>query len=55
MKMKMRGRTMAIVGYALIIFNAASYLFDWGSPTPVSSIIGLILVTIGFKRARQGK
>lgn len=55
MKKQMRGRTMAIVGYALIILNVASYLLDWGTKTPISSIIGLILVTIGLKRARQGK
>lgn len=50
---KLKGILMAALGFVLVIINAMSYLLDWEVKSPVSSIIGLVLVTIGLKRARM--
>jgi hypothetical protein len=47
------GYTMVGVGFAMLLVNAFSYLFDWGIKTPAFTVLGLVSAVIGLKKARK--
>ena len=51
MNEKVQGSVMAIVGLMLLLFNALSYLFGWESGHPEFTVLGLVFVPVGLKRA----
>jgi hypothetical protein len=52
-KRQLPGYIMAGVGFAMLLINAFSYIFNWDLKSPVSSIIGIIFVGIGLNIARK--
>ncbi len=47
------GRVMVIVGFVMLVLNAADYLFGWNQFGPWFVTFGLILVAIGTSLARS--
>lgn len=47
------GRVMVIVGFVMLVLNAADYLFGWNQFDPWFVGFGLILVAIGAGLARS--
>jgi uncharacterized membrane protein len=54
-KQKNSGYMMAGVGFVMLLANAFSYIFDWNMKSPAFTVLGLIFVLIGLKRARKSK
>ena len=52
-KQKNSGYIMAGVGFIMLLANAFSYIFDWNIKSPAFTVLGLIFVLIGLKRARK--
>ena len=48
-----QGYIMAIIGFILLLFNALSYLLGWESRKSAFTILGLVFVLIGTKKARK--
>ena len=44
---------MAGVGFAMLLLNATGYLFNWGTKTPVFTVLGLVFAVVGLKIARK--
>lgn len=44
---------MASIGFAMLLINAISYVFDLNFKIPAFTILGLVFVVIGLKIARQ--
>ncbi len=42
---------MAIIGFILLIFNALSYLLGWESRNSAFTVLGIVFVVIGMKKA----
>lgn len=47
------GRVMVIVGFVMLVLNAADYLFGWNQFGPWFVAVGLIFVAIGTGLARS--
>jgi len=54
-KQKNSGYIMAGVGFVMLLVNAFGYIFDWDIKSPAFTVLGLIFVMIGLKRARKSK
>jgi hypothetical protein len=52
-KWQLAGYSIASTGFALILINAFSYIFNGDVKSPVSSIIGIIFVGMGLTIARK--
>jgi hypothetical protein len=52
---KIAGYSMAIFGFALLMFNALSYIFQWGTRSPVASILGILLLGAGISLVRRSR
>jgi phosphate/sulfate permease len=52
-KRQLSGYAMFGVGFAMLLFNAFCYIFNWDLKSPVSSIIGIIFFCIGLTIARK--
>lgn len=50
---QLQGYTMAILGLVFLLYNALSYIFGWESRSSAFTILGLVFVVIGMKRARK--
>jgi hypothetical protein len=44
---------MVGVGFAMLLVNAFSYIFDWGIKSSAFTVLGLVFVSIGLKTARK--
>lgn len=44
---------MAVIGFALLLVNAASYVFGWNTKNPAFTVLGLVFVLIGLKKAKS--
>lgn len=53
MNNQLQGYAMAIIGLLLLLYNALSYIFGWESRNSALTILGLVFVVIGMKRARK--
>jgi hypothetical protein len=51
-KRQIRGYVMAVVGFAMLLFNALGYIMDWDTKSAAFIILGLVFVLIGLKTAR---
>ncbi|MFH1248991.1 MAG: hypothetical protein V1660_02475 [archaeon] len=54
-KQKISGYVMALVGFALILMNAISYVFDLDMKSSALSIIGIVFVAIGMRIIKKAK
>ena len=52
-KQKLSGYIMAILGFVILVINAASYLFDLDFKHPVLTVMGLVFVTVGGNMIRK--
>lgn len=50
---KIQGYAMFIIGFTLLSLNALSYLLDWQSKNSAFTILGIVFVLLGLKRARS--
>ncbi|MFH0961777.1 MAG: hypothetical protein V1820_03780 [archaeon] len=53
-----KGFTMALVGFAMILYSAGNYLFRTGNQSPAIGTIGLVSVAVGMaieKRETPGE
>jgi len=50
---QLSGYSMAGIGFAMLLINAFSYIFNWDVKSPAFSILGLIFVGIGLNVARK--
>jgi len=50
---KIQGYAMFIIGFILLSLNALSYLLDWQSKNAAFTILGIVFVIVGLKRARS--
>jgi hypothetical protein len=50
---KILGLTMALIGFAMIVFNALNYIFGWDFKNPAFTVLGLVFVLIGLKQTRS--
>jgi uncharacterized membrane protein len=48
-----QGYTMAIIGLIFLLYNTLSYVLGWESRSSAFTILGLVFVVIGMKRARK--
>lgn len=53
--MQFSGRAMVIVGFVMLVLNAADYLFGWNQLGPWFVAVGLIFVAIGTGIARSAR
>jgi hypothetical protein len=44
---------MAVLGFALLLFNALGYIFQWETRSPAASILGIVLLGAGLALARR--
>jgi hypothetical protein len=44
---------MAVLGFALLLFNALGYIFQWETRSPAASIFGIVLLGAGLALARR--
>ncbi|MBK9941569.1 MAG: hypothetical protein IPP13_08120 [Kouleothrix sp.] len=49
------GRMMVIVGFVMLVLNAADYLFDWNQFGPWFVAVGIMFVAIGAGRVRSAR
>jgi len=52
-KQQIPGYVMAIIGFAMILVNAFSYILKWENTSPTIFIMGLVFVTIGMQTVRK--
>jgi sulfite exporter TauE/SafE len=52
-KQRNSGYIMVGVGFAMLLANAFSYIFDWDVKSSAFTILGLVFVSIGLKTARK--
>lgn len=52
-KQKFSGYLMAVIGLAMLLINALSYIFDGNIKSPAFTIMGLVFVVIGLKLANK--
>jgi len=52
---KASGYIMAGIGFAMLLANAFSYIFDYGISSPAFTILGIVFVVGGLKTARKPK
>lgn len=52
-KTKTKGLIMATIGLLMLLWNAASYLFDLGMKHTAFTVLGLVFVVIGMKMAKK--
>jgi len=52
---KISGYIMAIIGFIMLIVNAAGYVFNLDIKSPALTIMGLVFVVIGMKIVRNKK
>ena len=46
---------MAAVGFAMLLANAASYVWGWDMRSSAFTVLGLVFVVIGLRTARTAK
>ncbi len=44
---------MAIIGFAMLLINALSYIFGWDIKSTAMSVLGIVFVLIGLKKAKN--
>ena len=49
------GRMMVIVGFVMLVLNAADYLFGWNQFGPWFVAVGIMFVAIGAGRVRSAR
>jgi len=54
-KEKIRGMTMATIGFLMLLLNALAYIFGWELKSSALTIMGLVFVVIGLGIARRNK
>jgi hypothetical protein len=52
-KQKVSGYIMAGTGFIMLLINGLSYIFHWDTKSPVLTIMGLVFVVVGMKKAKQ--
>jgi hypothetical protein len=51
-KQKTSGYVMVGIGFAMLLINALSYIFNWSIKNSAFTILGLVFVLIGLKKTR---
>ena len=54
-KNKIKGYFMAVIGFAMVVFNALNYLLDWDQESTPLMIIGIALTVTGMNMVRSSK
>ena len=52
-KQKISGYTMTAIGFAMLLVNALSYIFNLDMKNPAFSVLGLVFVFVGLRISRK--
>jgi hypothetical protein len=50
---KVSGYIMAGIGFVMLLVNASGYLFHLDVKSPALTVMGLVFVVVGMKKAKQ--
>ncbi|MGY4884892.1 MAG: hypothetical protein ACP5NZ_04915 [Nanobdellota archaeon] len=53
-KQKLSGLVMFIIGFIILLVNAAGYIFNLNIKSPSLTVIGLVFVVIGMRIVKNG-
>jgi len=54
-KQKVSGYVMAVIGFLMILINAAGYIFNLDIKSPSLTVMGLVFLVIGLSHVRKNE